>query len=114
MNSISHNPILEISPATATNDILLPVNNLTSCIALLVIGEDNSIDCNLVLQMLPVPCAGIAFVSHTRLRFNISLAASMGLSRHYGCPCKVFSYSERARQWLTHRVSVSTQNILLK
>ncbi len=104
MNLSRHNPIIEISPATATNDILLRINPLSTCIGLLVVGEDNPIDCRLVLQMISLPCAGIAFVSKTRLRFSRRLTASMSLSRQYGCSCQLFHNLEPARQWLERRL----------
>jgi|GEM_PF-4213263 len=102
-----HNPIIEISPYTAIHDITYRVTGLTNCIGLLVIGGDNDIDCRLLLQMIPLPCAGIAFVTEKRLRRRRRLTASLSLSRHYACPCQIFEFAESGRQWLEKRLSES-------
>lgn len=105
MNGIHHNPIIEISPYTATADISYRITSFTTCIGLLVIGDDNPIDCRLVIQMIPLPCAGIAFITAKSLRRNRRLAVNLSLSRHYACPCQIFDFSELGRQWLQKRLS---------
>ncbi|MEO0596793.1 MAG: hypothetical protein AAF126_11830, partial [Chloroflexota bacterium] len=67
MNIFHANPIIDVYPGTPLSDLTQGISMLTTCVGLLVYDDASGMDCREVLSTLPVPCAGIAFV--TRMRF---------------------------------------------
>ena len=100
MNIIHTNPVIKIHAGTALSDIRQCLSASTTCFGLLVHDNSGEIDCRAMMAMLPVPCAGIAFVNDIRLRPHRRMAAEIGLSRGHGCPCRIFGNPLRARAWL--------------
>ena len=104
MNPIYTNPIIELRSGNALADLHRHLSTFTTCVGLLIHDDGEAIDCRQVIETLPVPCAGIAFVTDIRLRVHRRMAVEIGLSRHHSCPCRVFGDPVRARAWLEQRV----------
>lgn len=69
--------------------------------AVLVSGTTNIDATCEALRQAGAPCTRIAFVSKGVKRSRRRLAANLGLSQCYGCPCQVFHSEDEAREWLT-------------
>lgn len=104
MNIIHTNPIIEVRTGTALPDLGHYLSVSTTCVGLLVHDDGQAVDCRTMITTLPVPCAGIAFVTAIRLRTHRRMAAEIGLSRDHGCPCRVFADPVRAHVWLKQQV----------
>lgn len=104
MNTFNINPVIEVRSGTALPDLEHHLCASTTCIGLLVHDDGQEVDCRAVIAALPVPCAGIAFVTAIQLRMHRRMAAEIGLSRDHACPCRVFGDPVRARAWLQQRL----------
>lgn len=104
MNIIHTNPVIEVRSGTALSDLSHHLSLSTTCVGLLVHDDGQMVDCRTIMMTLPVPCAGIAFVTAIRLRIHRRMAAEIGLSRDHGCPCRIFGDPVRARIWLEQSV----------
>ncbi|MFW5709335.1 MAG: hypothetical protein ACOCX5_03845, partial [Chloroflexota bacterium] len=89
---------------TAVNELQRHITPLTTCVGLLALDADKTLDCRMFIQNLPVPCAGMAFVTGIRLRKHRRLAVDLSLSRHYACPCRIFENEPWAQLWLQGRI----------
>jgi hypothetical protein len=104
LNTIHNNPVIEVRAGAALADLKRHLSVFTTCVGLLVYDNAQEIDCRALLTALPVPCAGIAFVTSVRLRLHRRLAVELSLSRYHACPCRVFGDPVRARLWLEQRL----------
>jgi len=104
LGTIHANPIITIRTGTAVNELQRHITPLTTCVGLLALDADGSLDCRIFIQNLPVPCAGMAFVTDIRLRRHRRLAVDLSLSRYHACPCRVFGDEAQAHWWLQQRV----------
>lgn len=100
MHTPHMNPVIEVRVGAALADLQHHVAASATCVGMLVHNDGAAIDCRRVIETLPVPCAGIAFVTFVQLRIHRRMAAEIGLSRHHSCPCRVFGDAVRAHVWL--------------
>ncbi len=104
MNTLHTNPVIEVRSGTVLSDLHHDLSASTTCVGLLVHDDGQGVNCRAVIAALPVPCAGIAFVTPIRLRTHRRMAVEIGLSRDHGCLCRVFGDEVSARIWLEQRL----------
>jgi len=99
--------ILELSSGTVLNDHQFEARPFLERVGLIVTDHHTApVNCREVMRQLPIPCAGIAFVTDVRLRYTRRMGVEMALSLDHGCPCRVFGDSTQARMWLEQRLAI--------